>query len=97
MHLFSIAPMPDAQGKEAGWRVAIDGCTDRLYSSQWAAIVGAFVAARDATRGGDEAAIVMETTRRQVWTFSLMPPVAGNLQRASLPAVSAPVEPATAA
>ena len=55
------------------WYVEVDGFRQRHYSSQWTAIIAAFVAAHDATLEGDEATIVIETACNQVWNFSLMP------------------------
>jgi hypothetical protein len=75
MRQFTIAETPPAPDRDPCWHVDIDGCLDRQYSSQWAAIVGAFVAAHEATHEGEEAIIVMETSARQVWTFSLTPGV----------------------
>jgi hypothetical protein len=73
MRQFTIAQTPADPDRDAGWVVDIDGRRDRQYSSQWAAIVGAFVAAHEATHTGEEAMIVMETSTRQVLTFSLTP------------------------
>jgi hypothetical protein len=73
MRQFIIAQTPTVPDRDPGWYVEIDGRRDRQYSSQWAAIVGAFVAAHEATHSGEEATIVMETSARQVWTFSLTP------------------------
>jgi|ERR1700733_10125054 hypothetical protein len=73
MRQFTIAQTPADPDRDSCWHVDIDGRLDRQYSSQWAAIVGAFVAAHEATHEGEEAMIVMETSARQVWTFSLTP------------------------
>jgi hypothetical protein len=80
---FTVAKTPIEPGRAQGWYVEIDGAVQREYSSQWAAIVGAFVAAHDATHGGKEATIVMETSEKQVWTFSLMPNAAESFAPAS--------------
>src|ERR1700733_15406540 len=73
MRQFTIAQTPADPDRDSCWHVDTDGRLDRQYSSQWAAIVGAFVAAHEATHEGEEAIIVMETSARQVWTFSLTP------------------------
>src|SRR5580698_2915812 len=78
MRQFTIAQMPTDSDTPSSWYVEVDGCRERQYSSQWAAIVGAFVAAHDATHSGEEATVVMETSARQVWTFSLMPGAAAE-------------------
>jgi hypothetical protein len=78
MRQFTIAQTPADPKRDSCWYVEIDGRRDRQYSSQWAAIVGAFVAAHEATHAGDEAMIVMETSARQVWTVSLTPEVHGE-------------------
>jgi len=74
MRQFTVAQTPNHPDRPPGWSVEIDGELDREYSSQWAAILGAVVAAHEATQTGEEATIVMEATCREVWTFSLMPP-----------------------
>jgi hypothetical protein len=73
MRQFTIARTAVEPDCDPSWYVEIDGSRDRQYSSQWAAIVGAFVAAHDSTHFGEEATVVMEATSQQVWTFSLMP------------------------
>lgn len=78
MQEFTIAqrPMQPDQQASSSWYVEINGTLHREYLSQWAAIVDAFVAAHEATHGGDEATVVVETSSRQIWTFSLMPGIA---------------------
>lgn len=70
---FTIARAPIQHGQPPCWSVAIDGVPHRRYRSQWAAIIGAFVAAHDATHRGVEATVVVKTSVKQVWTFSLLP------------------------
>jgi hypothetical protein len=96
MREFMIAQTSTAAGQPPCWSVEIDGSQHRQYSSQWAAIVGAFVAAHDATLDGEEVTVVMETSTTQVWTFSLLPvsisPVELN-EASSLPSVASPNAP----
>jgi hypothetical protein len=73
MRKFTVAQTSEDPEKSPSWYIDIDGCRERQYSTQWAAIVGAFVAAHETTHSGEEATIVMETSAKQVWTFSLLP------------------------
>jgi hypothetical protein len=73
---FTVAQTPSGSDGVARWQVKIDGSPHRQYSSEWAAIIDAVCAAHDATRWGEEAIIVMETSAKQAWTFSLLPDAA---------------------
>jgi hypothetical protein len=83
MMQFTIAQTPIRPGQPPCWSVTINGAPHRQYSSQWAAIIGTFVAAHDATHRGEEATVVMETSGKQMWTFSLMPGGADDTERSA--------------
>ena len=47
MRKFTVAQTSEDPEKSPSWYIDIDGCRERQYSTQWAAIVGAFVAAHE--------------------------------------------------
>ena len=78
MRRFLISQSPVGPDHSHRWCVDIDGSCYGHYSSQWPAVVAAFVAAHEATLEGEEATIVMETACNQTWTFSLLPESKGH-------------------
>jgi hypothetical protein len=89
MRRFTISQKPIGPDRSTCWCVESEGEQSWQYSCQWAAIIGAVVAAHDATHEGEEATVAMETTANQVWTFSLLP--CGREQAGTKPGTEAAV------